>query len=230
MDEALKAMRTLLSLTDDPDDKAQIEREIEKRQHELRRQATLQRDVSGIEAFGAERITELLEEMKALGGFREVRQPREVSDPYVTYAVVQAQHLLTIGSGENKRLKVLMGNSGVHNKAPLIGLCHRLFSEPIRFFVCRYTRSSDKNCSVEERALQTKFGETNVHGHKSYREAMRHLRGKLGIQSNAVENILLDLMETHGDVLKHALATESTAATVERLFNGYWKKSRTLED
>ena len=173
-------------------------------------------------------IEPLVAEMQKLGEFSEPRLPRDISTPLVTYAVTQGKNLLTIGSGENKRLKTLMGNKGPHNKAPLVGLCHRLFPEPLRFYACRYTPSAVRTKSTEEIALQSRFGNTNLCGHTDYNSAMRYLRLRLGIKETQIEALLLDLMETHGDVLVHALATPSTAQIVESLFGGYWKRARGL--
>ena len=120
-----------------------------------------------------------------------------------------------------------MGNKGTHNKAPIVGLCNRLYTEKIRFFVCAYTPHSNGNdCSQEERDLQDIFGNINIDGIKDYRSAMRHMRAKLGITEGSIEGVLLDLMETHGDVLNHALGTASTADLVEALFKSYWKKTK----
>ncbi len=146
----------------------------------------------------------------------------------ITYVVLQGNNILTIGSGEGKRLKTLMGNKGSHNKAPLIGLCHKIFKGvPLEFYLGRYTCGSGK-FSQEERSLQSIYGETVIDGYRGYKAAMSYLRSKLNISNDSVESILLDLMETHGDILNHSLSTLSTAEITERIFDGYWKKSKKL--
>ncbi|MBN8540755.1 MAG: hypothetical protein J0L82_10250 [Deltaproteobacteria bacterium] len=166
----------------------------------------------------------LVKAMAQIPGFMRVRSTRETLPELVTYAVIQGANILTIGSGKKERFKVLMGNRGAHNKAPLVGLCHRLFDQPIEFYICKYTPAGATNSS-EERELQRAFGETEIDGKRSYGEAMKYLRGQLGLNETSLEAVLLDLMETHGDILNHALRTESTAETVDQLFKGYWKKS-----
>lgn len=167
--------------------------------------------------------------MKTMKGFCEVSKTSSFSsDELITYAVVQGDNILQIGSGKGERLKTLMGNKGSHNKAPIIGLCKKIYSSiPIRFFKLNYTSAGTKN-SVEERDLQKEFGETNLEGITKYSEAMHFLRSKIDIKENSIEAVLLDLMETHGDVLNHALNTQSTANIVEKMFDGYWKKSSKL--
>lgn len=172
-----------------------------------------------------ERVKDLIQTMSAYSGFQKVFKPLDVRATHVSYVVVQGENILTIGSGEAKRFKVLMGNLGGHNKAPLVGLCHRLFpAVPIQFYICSYTRAGEKSYSIEERELQARFGETHVNGHTSYGEAMAYLRSRLDSELDVVDRILLDLMETHGDVLYHALRTDSTAASIKRLFNNYWSR------
>ena len=175
-------------------------------------------------------VENLILKIKRIAGFRQVKSPGDLGDELLTYAVVQGTNILSIGSGESRRLKTLMGNKGSHNKAPIIGLCNRIYKEPMLFYVCAYTSFPDnRRCSVEERELQKEFGETNIEGHKGYSEAMRHLRERLNLSEGHLESVLLDLMETHGDVLNHALNTQSTARVVEAMFGGYWKRARGIE-
>lgn len=174
------------------------------------------------------RAMELVAYIQKIQGFKKIQTTSDLKSlKMITYIVTQGYNILTIGSGEDKRLKTLMGNKGSHNKAPVIGLCHRLFNHSLEFYVCQYT-PGDGKFSKEERNIQDIFGEINIEGHLSYKDAMKFLRSKLNIDESSLESILLDLMETHGDILNHSLNTASTAQVVEELFGGYWKKSRNI--
>ncbi len=172
----------------------------------------------------------LLDIISRYKDFKKINSTRDLKGyNLITYCVIQGDNILTIGSGEVKRLKTLMGNKGSHNKAPIIGLCNRIYKSNIEFYICGYTKGQG-SFSLEERALQSKFGEVNIDGHKEYKSSMIYLREKLEIIDNPVLSVLLDLMETHGDILQHSLNTPSTGQLVEDLFKGYWKKSNKIKD
>lgn len=161
-------------------------------------------------------------------GFKRVYDTKDFkSDELITYVVLQGNNTLQIGSGKGNRLKTLMGNKGTHNKAPIVGLCFRLFAEPLEFYLGSYKSAGTKN-SLEEREIQAMYPETSVDGKVGYSEVMRYLRDKLSINEDSTEGLLLDLMETHGDILQHALNTASTGQITQDLFNGYWKKKKSL--